>query len=73
MLVVAVNHDGVEMLTHQFLNRGKGFGAGNDGKVQLAENLCYGASRFFIGTEEESLITHIKVIVGTPVRLIKLR
>jgi hypothetical protein len=32
-----------------------------------------GVSRLLVGTEQESLITHIKVIVGTPVRRIKLR
>ncbi len=73
LLVVAIHDDGIEMFAHQFLHCGEGFGTGNHFKVQLAENLCYGASRLLIGTKEECLVTHIEFIVGTPVSSIKLR
>ena len=73
LLVIAVHHNRIEVLAHQFLNRSEGFGAGNDGEIQLAENLRYGASRLLIGAEKERLITHTEVIVGTLVSLIKLR
>jgi uncharacterized protein (DUF779 family) len=72
LLVVAIHDDGIEVLTHQFFHCCEGFGAGNYCKVQLAENLRYGASRLLIGTEKESLVTHIDFIVGTPVSRIKL-
>jgi len=72
LLVIAVHHDGVEVLGHQLLDGNKGFGAGLNGEVQLAENLRNRTSSFFVGTEEECLVTHIKLIVGTRVRAIKL-
>jgi hypothetical protein len=52
LLVVAIHHDGIEVFCHQFFHRCKGFGAGDYFEVQLAENLCYGASRLLVGTEE---------------------
>ena len=73
LLVIAVDHDSVEVLAHQPLNRGEGFSAGFDAELQLAQDLRHCASGFFIGTEEKSLVTHTKVIVGTPVRSGKLR
>src|SRR5258708_170625 len=73
LFVIAIDHDGVEVLTHQLLDRGKGFGAGNDAEIQLAENLRHGASGLLVRAKEESLVTHIKFIVSTLVSLIKLR
>jgi hypothetical protein len=72
LLVIAVHHDSVEVLAHQLLNCSERFDAGLDGKLQLAQNLRHRASGLVIGTEEKSLVTH-RVIVGTPVRGIKLR
>ena len=72
LLVIAVHHDGVEVLGHQLLDGNKRFGAGLNGEVQLAENLRNRTRSFFLGTEEECLVTHIKLIVGTHVRAIKL-
>ena len=73
LLVVTVHDDGVEVLGHQLLDGNKRLGAGLNGEVQLAENLRNRTSRFFVGAEEESSVTHTKVIVGTLVSLIKLR
>jgi hypothetical protein len=72
LLVIAVHHDSVEVFAHQLLDRRERLGAGLDAKLQLAENLRHRASRFYIGTEEKSLVTH-GVIVGTPVSSGKLR
>jgi hypothetical protein len=72
LLVIAVHHDGVEVLGHQLLDGNKRFGAGLNGEVQLAQNLRNRAGSFFVGTEKECLVTHIKLIVGTHVRAIKL-
>jgi hypothetical protein len=73
LLVIAIDDDRIEVLAHQLLDGGKRFSRGFNGKLQLAEDLGHCASRFFVGTEEESSVTHIKVIVGTAVRAIKLR
>jgi hypothetical protein len=72
LLVIAVHHDSVEVLAHQLLDRGERLVADLYAELQLAENLRHRASRFFIGTEEKSLVTH-GVIVGTPVSSGKLR
>ena len=72
LLVIAVHDDGVEVLGHQLLDGNKRFGAGLNGEVQLAENLRNRTTSFFVGTEEECLVTHIKLILGTHVRAIKL-
>ena len=73
LVVIAVDHDGVEMLGHQFLDGGERLDARFDGKLQLAQDLRHRAGDFFIGTEEKSSVTHTKVIVGTAVRGGKLR
>ena len=73
LLVIAVDHDSVEVFSHQPFDRGKGFRAGFDAELQLAQDLRYRASGLFIRTEEKSLVTHTKVIVGTRVRPGKLR
>jgi len=49
------------VLGHQLLHRGKRFSAGSDGEIQLVKDLCNGASRLLVRTEEECLITHITV------------
>ena len=73
LVVIAVDHDGVEMLGHQFLDGGERLDARFDGKLQLAQDLRHCAGDFFVGTEEKSSVTHTKVIVGTAVRGGKLR
>jgi hypothetical protein len=60
------------VFAHQLLDRRKWLGASLDTKLQLAKNLRHRASRFVIGTEEKSLVTH-KNIVGTAVSSGKLR
>ncbi len=60
LLVIAVDHDGVEVLAHQLLDCGKRFGAGLDVELELAQDLGHCAGSFFVGTEEESLVTHTK-------------
>lgn len=72
LLVIAVHHDSVEVFAHQLLDRREWLDAGLDAKLQLVQNLRHRSSRFFIGTEEKSLVTH-GVIVGTAVSTIKLR
>jgi hypothetical protein len=67
LLVIAVDHDSVEVLAHQLLDRSERFEAGLDVELELAQDLRHRASGFFIGTEEKSFVTHIKVIVGTGV------
>jgi hypothetical protein len=73
LLVIAVHHDSVEVLAHQLLHYSERLVAGVDGEFELGQDLRHCASSSFVGTEEESLVTHIKDIVGTPVRTGKLR
>jgi hypothetical protein len=65
LLVLAVHHDGVEMLSHEFLDGSEGFAASLDAEFQLGQNLCRDTSGFLIRTEEKRLKSHNKVIVGT--------
>ena len=65
--------DGVEVIAHQLLDCSERFNAGLDAEFQLAQDLRHRAGGFFIGTEEKSLITHTKIILGTPVIPSKLR
>jgi len=58
----AIHDDGIEVAAHQFLNRGRRVQCRKLLRVQLAENLRYGASRLLIRTEEECLVTHIDFI-----------
>jgi len=39
LLVVAVHHNRVEVLRHQFLDSGERFAARLDGKIQIAQNM----------------------------------
>jgi len=61
------------MLAHQLLHCSEGFRAGLDGELQLAQDLRHGASGFVIGTEEKSLESHTKAIVGNRRKAHKLR
>jgi hypothetical protein len=60
LLVIAVDHDSVEVLAHQLLDGSKWLRAGLDVELELAQDLRHRASGFFIGTEEKSLVTHTK-------------
>ena len=60
LLVVAVHHHRVEVLAHQLLNGSKGLGAGFHREFQFAQDLRHRAGGFFLGTEEQSLVTHTK-------------
>jgi len=73
LFVVAIDDDRVEMPAHELLDGGEWLSAVFDRKLKLAQDLRHRASSLFIGTEDESLITHTIFIVGTPVRAIKLR
>ena len=73
LLVIAVDHHGVEVLGHQLLNRGKRLVARVNRELEFAENLRHRAGGFFLGAEKERLVTHTKAIVGTYVSAIKLR
>ena len=61
------------MLAHQLFYGGEGLDAGIHAKLKLAKDLRHRAGNFFVRTEEKSLVTHTKTIVGTPVRSGKLR
>jgi hypothetical protein len=58
LLVIAVHDQRVEVFTHQLLHCSKWLNAGLDAELQIAQDLRHSASGFFIGTEEESLVTH---------------
>ena len=51
LLVVAVHHNGIEVLDHQFFHCGKGLVAGLDRKLEFTQNLAHHAGRFFIRAE----------------------
>jgi len=51
LLVIAIHHDRIKVLCHQFLNGGKWLRAGNHFEVQLVKNLRDGAGGLLIGTE----------------------
>ncbi len=52
LLIVAVHHDGVEVLGHQFFHRGKGLVARLDSKLEFAQYLADDASRFLVRAEQ---------------------
>ena len=51
LLIVAIHHDRVEMLAHQFLDCGKWLVAGLNGEVEISQNLAHCAGRFLVRAE----------------------
>ena len=58
LLVLAIDHDGVKVLCHQLLDCGEGFIARVNPEVKVTENLRDHPDGFFIGTEQQCLVTH---------------
>jgi len=52
LLIVAINHNRVEMRGHHLLHGGEWLSAGNYFEVELAQNLRNRAGGLFVGTEE---------------------